>query len=133
VSGGAGLRVGEAPEAAPILLVEDDARLREFICWALEDEGFAVESAADGQQAVAWAARRAPALVLLDWGLPLLGGGEVAASLRAVYGIALPILLISADGRTAEKARQIGAIEYLHKPFEIDDLIGAVRRALGVT
>ena len=129
-SGGSDRRAG--PEGmATILVVEDDVYVRQTIEWALEDEGLAVETAANGQQALEWVSRRKPGLVILDMGLPIVDGFGVADGRRPVYGDGMPILTVSAEGRAAEKARRVGAVDYLHKPFEIDALIGAVRRALG--
>lgn len=116
---------------APILIVEDDLSLRDIIRWALEDEGFAVEAVSDGEQAVSRLTQRRPALVVLDWGLPLRDGAGVAASLRTVHGPGVPILLITADGRSAEKARRVGAVDYLHKPFDVEHLVRSIRRILG--
>ena len=113
-----------------ILVVEDDLHVRQTIQWALEDEGLPVETASDGRQALEWASRQRPGLVILDMGLPIIDGFGVAAGLRAAYGDSVPILTVTADGRAAEKARRVGAVDFLHKPFEIDALINAVRRAL---
>ncbi len=115
----------------PILVVDDDPMIRRGIQRVLEQEGFAVETAADGSEAVARAAQRPPALVVLDLILPTEGGSGVADALRAAHGAALPIILITADGQAAEKARQIGAATYLRKPFEVDALVAAVRTVLG--
>jgi two-component system, chemotaxis family, chemotaxis protein CheY len=113
----------------PILVVEDDLQLRQAIELVLQDEGFSVATAADGEEGVARARAERPALVLLDWGLPILNGAAVAAAINETYGD-VPIVLITADGRSVEKARQVGAREYLNKPFELDDLVDAVRRSL---
>ena len=115
---------------ALILVVEDDPHLRLTMELALLDEGFSVETAADGREAVERARTRRPALVLLDWGLPLLTGQEVADAIHKTYAETVPIVLVTADGRSAEKARQVRAREYLNKPFELDHLIGTVRRTL---
>lgn len=120
-----------AGEVQRILVVEDDPVLRQSIQWALEDEGLQVDTAADGRQALGQLARRRPALVLLDMRLPIVGGEAVADGLHAAYGDEVPIVVITADGRAAEKARRVGAVDFLAKPFEIDDLIGVVHRALG--
>jgi len=114
----------------PVLVVEDDRDVRHTIKWALEDEGLSVETAADGQEALEVAARTRPGLVLLDMGLPIVDGYGVASGLRQTYGDSVPILLITADGRAAEKARRVGARTYLHKPFDIDHLVEAVQRLL---
>jgi DNA-binding NarL/FixJ family response regulator len=64
-------------------------------------------------------------------GLPIIDGAGVAAGLHSTYGNTVTILTMTADGRAAEKAQRIGAIGYLSKPFDFDDLINAVRNALG--
>ena len=113
-----------------VLVVEDDSDLRQTIQWMLEDEGFLVETASDGREALDLATQRKPSLVVLDMGLPIIDGNGVAAGLRSTYGTSVTILTMTADGRAAEKARRIGAIGYLSKPFDLDALINAVRSAL---
>lgn len=116
-----------------VLVVEDDNDLRQTIQWLLEDEGFEVETAGDGKEALDHARQRKPALVLLDMNLPILDGYGVANGLRSIYGSTISILTMTADGRAAEKAQRIGALGYLSKPFELDALINAVRAALDLT
>ena len=118
-------------EVSPILVVDDDPRMRHVIRSTLEEEGLAVETAADGPQALAQATRIRPRLVILDMGLPLLDGAGLAGELRAIYGDSLPFVVISADGHVVEKARRVGARAYLAKPFELDELAAAVRQVLG--
>lgn len=113
-----------------VLVVDDDPRVRQTIRWALEDEGLAVETAADGRRALERASARRPALVVLDLTLPILDGYDVANGLRSFYGSGVPILAITADGDAEQKARRAGAYGYLSKPFELDDLMAAVRRGL---
>ena len=116
---------------APVLVVEDDPDVPEVICWLLEDEAISVDAAGNGREALERAAAYRPSLILLDLGLPHVDGFGVAAALRAAYGErAAPILTIMADGFAADKARRVGAIGFLRKPFDIDDLVAAVRRAL---
>lgn len=114
----------------PILVVDDDHNLRQTIQWVLEEEGFSVSTAADGQEAVEQAMAQQHGLVILDMGLPLLDGSEVAAQVHARYGAAVPIILITADGHAEEKSRRVGAASFLRKPFDIDDLVDAVQQAL---
>ena len=116
--------------AAPILVVDDDPEIRQMIQWALEDEGWTVETAADGRQALERATRARPSLVVLDMGLPLVDGDGVARGLKAAYGATVPILVVTADGHATEKAARVGARAHLAKPFEIQALCDAVRRAL---
>ena len=121
---GAGARLG------PILIVEDDAQVRRTLQWTLEAEGLPVQAASTGRRAVELAASERPGLMLLDMGLPDIDGYAVADRVRAVYGD-VPIVVVTADGRAAEKARRVGARGYLSKPFELDDLVATVRRFLG--
>ncbi|HCI80929.1 MAG TPA: response regulator [Ktedonobacter sp.] len=125
------VRDAQSPEQV-VLIVEDDTDLRQTIQWTLEDEGLIVETAADGQEALNRAARRKPTLVVLDMGLPIIDGNGVAAGLQASYGNSVSILTMTADGRAAEKAKRIGAIGYISKPFDLDALITAVKQALGI-
>ncbi|HLZ57638.1 MAG TPA: response regulator transcription factor [Ktedonosporobacter sp.] len=113
-----------------VLVVEDDPDLRQIIQWMLEDEGFVVETAGDGREALARAGRQKPSLVILDIGLPIIDGYGVAAGLHSAYGDAIHILTMTAGGQAEEKARQMGAVGYLNKPFEMDALLNAVRTAL---
>lgn len=126
-----GDQAGSATGDRHVLVVDDDRTLQQVIRWALEDEGLLVETAGTGSQAVERATRRRPALLVLDYGLPELDGAGVAAALRGAHDVPVPILLITADGRSAEKARRVGALDYLQKPFEVDDLVAIVRRLLG--
>jgi two-component system response regulator MprA len=113
-----------------ILVIDDDARIRQMIRLALEVEGFVVDTAADGQQGLEQASRSRPAAVVLDMHLPVVDGAAVADGLRALDGERLPIVLITADDRPEERARRVGAYACLRKPFDLDDLITAIRRGL---
>jgi two-component system OmpR family response regulator len=124
-------RTGGIKGSGLILVVDDDPQMRQLIQAALEDEGLPVATAADGRQALRRAAQARPALVVLDISIPRVASPEVATRLRAVYGQGLPILVITADGHAADKARQVGAYAYLKKPFELDALIAAVEQGLG--
>jgi two-component system, OmpR family, phosphate regulon response regulator PhoB len=121
----------DAPQSTgPILVIDDDRELRAIIQEALEDDGLLVDAAGDGLQALELAALRRPELVVLDWGLPMASGDVVASQLRAAHGHDLKILVITADGRAAEKARRARAFAYLHKPFDVNTLVSTVRRGL---
>ena len=115
---------------AAILVVDDEPEILRFVCSALQDEGFAVQSAADGQQAIEVATRERPDLVVLDMRLQRVDGQSVARELRRLYGGALPILVMTADGRAQEKAASVGAFDFLTKPFDLDRLLGLVRGRL---
>ena len=113
-----------------ILVVDDDPEIRDVVRWLLEDEGWTVETASDGRDALERATQTRPALIVLDMGLPIMSGEEVAMRLRDVLPEPPPIIVVSADGRAGEKAARIGAASYLHKPFDVDELARLVRRTL---
>lgn len=114
-----------------VLVVDDDPEIRDMVQWLLEDEGWTVETAVDGLDALTQATRARPSLIVLDMGLPIINGEEVARRLNAHFDDPPPIVVVSADGRAGERAARIGAASFLHKPFDVDDLAQIVRTTLG--
>ena len=116
---------------APILVVEDDPYVRDAIVLTLEEEGLTSDTAANGQEALERVAEYRPALVVLDIGLPIVDGYDVADGLRAIYGEdAPPIVSVTAYGSTAKETLRLGAVSVLDKPFDIVELVDAVHHAL---
>jgi len=112
-----------------VLVVEDDRNIRELICEALRDASFDVVEAADGEEAVKAAIARRPAVVVLDLGLPRLDGVGVADQIRDHYDQSVPIIVATAGGRAGDVSRVRAAVTFT-KPFDINDLVGAVRQVL---
>jgi UDP-3-O-[3-hydroxymyristoyl] N-acetylglucosamine deacetylase len=114
-----------------ILLVDDDAAVRESVSAVLVDEGFSVRTAVDGRQGLEALEQELPALVLLDVWLPETDGIEVLAQIRERHGD-LPVIVISGHGNvdTAVRATKLGAADFIEKPFSIDGLLAAVNKAL---
>lgn len=110
----------------PILVVDDDEAILDVVADVLRFEGYPVETAMDGAAALDAVARRRPSLVLLDMRMPLLDGWGFARTLQE-RGIELPILVMTAARDAAGWAREIGATGYLAKPFDISELLEAVR------
>lgn len=113
-----------------ILVVDDDLNLCQTIQMVLEEEGFTVETAMDGVEALEQVEHLHPTMIVLDMGLPLLDGEAIARELKTRYDHKIPIVLITADGHVTEKGQRVGAVAALGKPFEIDDLVHAVHQAL---
>lgn len=116
-----------------ILVVEDEADIRELLRFNLEREGFSVLEAADGPQALDMARRHTPALVLLDVMLPGLDGFEVCRRLGAQTETAhIPILMLTARGDEMDRVvgLSLGADDYVVKPFSVRELMLRVRAVL---
>jgi DNA-binding response OmpR family regulator len=109
-----------------ILIVEDEAALSDLVRSHLEKEGHTVEQAFDGRQALVAADRARPDLVILDWMLPGLDGLTVCRELRRKH--LMPILMLTARGDVADRVTglQVGADDYLGKPFSIVELSARV-------
>jgi DNA-binding response OmpR family regulator len=114
-----------------VLVVDDDWRIRELVQLALEESGLSVRTAGDGVSAIALMLEERPAAIVLDLTLPGTDGFAVAEAVRKVHGEDVPILVVTADGNAREKAGAIGAVGYLGKPFDIDELTRLVEQALG--
>jgi UDP-3-O-[3-hydroxymyristoyl] N-acetylglucosamine deacetylase len=114
-----------------ILVVDDDARVRDSIGGVLRDEGYEVATAADGSEALRCVEEHDPRLVLLDVWMPELDGIEVLSRIKQTHA-ALPVIVLSGHGNVemAVKATRMGAIDFLEKPFSIDGLLSSVARAL---
>ena len=122
--------------ASDVLVVDDEADIRELVAGILTDEGYAVRTANDSEQALAAIRARKPALLILDiW---MAGGGmdglELLDMVKAL-DTDLPVIMISGHGNieTAVTAIKKGAYEFLEKPFKSDRLLLVVERALEAT
>ena len=110
-----------------VLLVEDDRALRATIETILKAEGYLVETARDGIEALEKLESFEPAVIVLDLMLPRMDGVQFAAELeRAGRRPGLPIVVVSADSRARVKARQMQAETLIEKPFSIVELVQAV-------
>lgn len=113
-----------------ILVVEDDAQIRNFICFTLEAEGYVCVAAATAEEAMRLLAAEPIDLMLLDLGLPDLDGTEVIRRLRTWSE--MPVIVVSARDQDKEKVAvlDLGADDYLTKPFSASELLARIRVAL---
>jgi two-component system, OmpR family, response regulator len=111
-----------------VLLVEDDERIVEFVRRGLEAEGYQIAVATTGADAVRMARRGRPALIILDLLLPDIDGREVCRRLRAAQ-VHVPILMLTALDTLEDKVSglQIGADDYLTKPFAFEELLARLQ------
>jgi two-component system KDP operon response regulator KdpE len=116
--------------AAKVLVVDDEPQIRRFLRLGLEGEGFAVLEAANAGAALRIAVAEQPALVVLDLGLPDREGFEVLSELREWSRA--PVLVLSVRNRETEKVRafDLGADDYVVKPFGMAELLARIRAAL---
>jgi two-component system KDP operon response regulator KdpE len=113
-----------------ILVIDDEPQIHRFLTPALEAAGYEPVRVENGTDALREIARRAPDAVVLDLGLPDMDGKELLAKARAFY--AGPILILSARDREIEKidALDLGADDYIEKPFGVGELLARLRVAL---
>ena len=118
-------------DAPLILVVDDEAPIREALERALRLEGFAVECAPGGRTALEAVARRPPAAIVLDVTMPDMNGRAVCARLRA-DGIRTPIMILSARDEVEDRVAglQAGADDYLVKPFAVEELVARLQALL---
>jgi len=116
-----------------ILVVEDEAPLLTLLRYNLEKQGFRVEEAADGQEALLRVAETKPDLILLDWMLPALSGLEVCRQIRRRPATReLPIIMVTSrtEDQDAVRALDTGADDYIAKPFAMEALMARIRALL---
>lgn len=116
-----------------VLIVEDEAPLLTLMRYNLEKQGFRVDEAADGQEALLRVAEARPDVMLLDWMLPSLSGIEVCRQLRRRAETRdLPIIMVTArtEDQDAVRALDIGADDYIAKPFAMEHVIARIRALL---
>ncbi|MGV1915283.1 response regulator [uncultured Agrobacterium sp.] len=113
-----------------ILVVDDEPQIRRFLRPALAAAGYDVIEAENGADAIKAAATAAPDVIILDLGLPDMDGKDVIANLRG--WLTLPIIILSARDRETEKiaALDLGADDYIEKPFGIGELTARIRTAM---
>ena len=114
-----------------ILVVEDEAKLAQFIKLELEFEDYEVTIAPDGLSGLSNARELQPDLILLDWMLPGISGPEICRRLRQT-GDKVPIILLTAKDEVSDRVAGLdaGADDYVIKPFSIEELLARVRASL---
>lgn len=113
-----------------ILVVEDDAQIRNFISFALKSQGYGCIEAETGREAMAQIAMNALSAIILDLGLPDLHGLEIIKKVRGFSSV--PIIVVSAHDQDRDKveALDMGADDYLTKPFSMKELLARIRVVL---
>ena len=123
---------GNSGLAGAILIIDDEAEIRESLQTLLELEGFAVETAASGEAGLQRIGEHPFDLILLDLALPGRNGMDILAEIRA-HETGLPVIMITAFGtvENAVRAMQGGAANFVQKPWDNEKLLADVRAAVG--
>lgn len=117
----------------PILVVEDDADLRDSLCDVLGDEGYPSVGAANGQEALSWMQKNPrPRLLLLDLMMPVMSGPELRERMLQSEALRdIPVVVLSALDVSRQESSVAGAAAYLKKPVDPADLLATVARLGG--
>ena len=113
-----------------ILVIEDDEDLRELAGIMLEQQGYDVDFAANGREGLARVRQRMPDLILLDIKMPVMSGAEFATEYRTHYAehSRAPVIVMTAADHASRRSKEIGANDFLSKPFSMDDLLRTVKK-----
>lgn len=117
------------PSKAKVLIVEDNSDVRRLYAIGLNQRGFEVKLAANGAEAVERIAHEKPDVILLDWVMPLMNGGEVLGKLEEDPRAAVPIIVISGHQRPAQQLDP-RIRRWLTKPVSIEELVVEIERPL---
>ena len=117
-------------EGPRVLVVDDELQIRRFLRISLEANGYVVDEADNGQEAILKSARLRPDLVILDLGLPDMDGQEVLKRLREWSQVPVIVLSVRDNDREIVALLDAGADDYLTKPFSVDELLARIRMAL---
>ena len=126
---------GGGRAAGPVvLIVDDDARMREYMRANLELEGYTVREAGSGEEGLAAVAEEPPDLILLDVMMPQMDGWEMLRRIQERGAEAIPVLVFSGqvDARSAADAQQRGAEAFIGKPFDPQQLIDRAKQLLPI-
>jgi CheY-like chemotaxis protein len=116
------------PDVKTILVVEDNHDLSTLVATVLSEDGYRVETASNGEEALASVQRAMPDLILLDVKMPVMDGPEFAREFRARFERDIPIIILTASGDARTRAEEMGATDWIGKPFDLAALTSTVTR-----
>jgi len=125
----------DGKQAKKVLVIEDDQDLGSLVAILLQGDGYRVDVARNGREALARMEGEGqgdlPDLILLDMKMPIMNGPEFARELEVRYGHQAPIVVLTAAADAHRSAAEVGADAWLGKPFDPDKLLSTVRRYAG--
>src|SRR2546422_7873308 len=114
-----------------ILVVDDDPDILQTLALCLSTEGYRVQMASNGREALDLLAKERPAIILLDLMMPVMDGWQFVAELEKRGLRKAPLLILSADRAVQGHAAKLRAEAHLAKPFDLDELLGKVHQLTG--
>jgi DNA-binding response OmpR family regulator len=120
----------ESQRTRRILVVDDDESIRELITLALEDEGYEVIGAPEGESALAMIPEVQPDIILLDNRMPVMDGREFAQRFQELDNTSAALIILTAVDDPEQTAAEVGADGYLPKPFDLNDLTEVINHHL---
>ncbi len=116
--------------ARTVLVVDDDDDLSTLVATILSEEGYCVETAANGLEALDLLSKRLPDLIVLDMKMPVMDGAQFARELHSRYDHRPPIVILTASADARLRASEVGAIGWVTKPFDLTRLVQVVEESL---
>lgn len=119
------------PPRKSVLIVEDDPAIRDSLVELIQDDGYTVHTASNGQEALDYLNSEAelPGVILLDLMMPVMDGFQFVKAKESSPGLAaVPVALLSADAQLREKAARLGVQKWLKKPIELDAVMDVVEQ-----
>jgi two-component system chemotaxis response regulator CheY len=123
----------EPTQRRPILIVEDEDDIRDFVAAVLTRAGYAVDVASNGVEALDRVALEPPRAILLDMRMPVMDGWEFARIYYAQSGTPAPVIVMTAAHDASMRASQVQAAGVLGKPFDLHELLSVVALTIGHT
>jgi DNA-binding response OmpR family regulator len=115
-----------------VLVVDDEPNIRQVLVYVLEDEGYRVEEAQDGEAALELIRRQHPDVIILDMKMPGMDGWQFVRRYRELYDHQAPIIVLTAAQDAAKRGADVSADSYVPKPFDLDVLIERVSSIAGM-
>jgi DNA-binding NtrC family response regulator len=115
-----------------ILIVDDDEAIRTMLADIFREEGYEVQTAIHGRQALDSLRQSTFELLLTDMSMPVMDGWQLASALKE-QGVSVPLIVMTAAQSAAALAREVDAVAYLGKPFDIDTLLSTVEQVIHST
>lgn len=116
-----------------VLVIDDDDAVCEILREALTDEGYAVATVPHGAAALELVRHHQPAVILLDLRMPIMDGWSFAEQYRRVAKPPASLVLLSAIRDVEESAKRLGAVAFIRKPFELEDVVAEIKRCIAVS